>query len=353
MAAVNFFDSGIARWQDVATVGGTNIPLASLAPRFTFGSEIWIVQTFHILRSLGYPCRLSAVLDPSAINVMHYDDTRTPDLWRAFVVSARCDRDPSFLAQAEIVQNLSSVWADNNIYVPSWPQPGLIPRDPARGSLIERLAFFGHEENLVPAAKSDAFRTELARLGMSLVIKEKPADWGNYSDVDVVLALRGGDSFFRALKPAAKVTNSWLAGCPVIAGREHAYREIRQSPLDYFEVETADGVLASLRQLKSTPGLYEQMIANGRERAQPFTERAVAGRWIEALDGPISRLFECWGATTPAARRLKYVAGRARNIVWGPHAVLNPSGGWKRLIRPLRRTISHPGHLRMWRVPWV
>src|SRR5436190_23959176 len=137
MAAVNFFDSGIDQRRDIAADSGAAIPPAALATRLVNGPETWIVQTFHILRSFGHPYRLSGTLDPGAINVLHYDDLGAPDLWRHFVVSTRGDRDPAFVAQIEIVQNHSGVWSDDDIYIPFWPQPGLIPRDARREARIE------------------------------------------------------------------------------------------------------------------------------------------------------------------------------------------------------------------------
>jgi hypothetical protein len=282
--------------------------------------------------------------------VLHPDEAQDPELWRYFTVATRCDRDPCFLTQMEIVQNHSGVWAGNDVYVPSWPQPGLLPRDPSRGERIEHVGFLGNPENLDASMKNPEFQRALAELGMRLVVRETPDDWRDYRDIDVIIAVRRAQRFLRALKPAAKVTNAWIAGCPAIVSAEQGFKEVRRSELDYFQAETAAEVLACLHRLRDAPGLYAEMVNNGRKRADAFRQRAVADAWIAALDGPIAREFTKWQRMTPAMRRLRYLVGRVRNAIWGPHAVPNPGGGWKKLLRPIRRTISHPGHLRVWRV---
>ena len=74
--------------------------------------------------------------------------------WRwgdCLMVAVRADHSESHLADFEVVQN--RVWVDDTrrFFVPLWPQPGLVPRDPARGTRIERVAFKGFLRSLHPS----------------------------------------------------------------------------------------------------------------------------------------------------------------------------------------------------------
>src|SRR5690606_40162519 len=48
-----------------------------------------------------------------------------------------------------------------------WPQPGLEPRDPARGDRLERVAYKGFVANLHPELASGEFARALAARGLA------------------------------------------------------------------------------------------------------------------------------------------------------------------------------------------
>jgi hypothetical protein len=343
--SLNFFRTDLEGWHDVVAEEGRSIPLGDLAPRLRLGRSIWIVQAFHILRERGYEVRLSDRLDEAAVNVLHADDlVWTPDLWRHFLVTVRADREPAFVSQVEIVQNEASVWTSQDLFIPHWPQPGIIPRDPTRGRRIETVVFMGHAFNLAEEFRSDAFAAELAKLGMRLVTRDD--DWWNYGDADVVLAVRDGTDMYLGVKPASKLVNAWLAGCPAILNPEIGYTELRRGPLDYVVATNARHVLDALRTLKSRPELYERMVERGTARVQEFTTERVADLWEEAINGPILERFQAWRERgTPAlVRRLRAKAAWARWRLWGTQATQNaPASALRRWANPVRRGLAIPG----------
>ncbi len=77
--------------------------------------------------------------------------------------------------------------------------------------------------------------------------------------------------------------NAWLAGVPALLGPERAYRALRRSELDYIEVGGCDEAEAAIKRLRADPHLYQQMIDNGRKRAEEFTVRRITEHWKALL----------------------------------------------------------------------
>ena len=340
---VNFVYREVRRhWLDVAEAAVCP-SIDELAPRIRFGREIWIIQAFIMMRDRGYRVSLSDTLRTGAINVVHAADLnilRAP--WHHFVVSVRADRDPAFITQTEIVQNRTSVWSENDIYIPHWPQPGLVRRRAERRGRIERLVYMGHAWNLAPAFRDDVFRRALRQIGVELEIREH--NWWDYQECDVVLAVRDGAPMYLATKPTSKLVNAWLAGCPAILGPEAGFEELRKGPLDYFLSTGPSDVIAALRALMDTPDLEAAMVANGLERTQEFTRDAVADCWDEALSGPICERFEKWSHSkrSHARRKLGYALGRARRRLWGYQTVQRRPSEFHARVKRLRRLLTLP-----------
>jgi hypothetical protein len=229
--------------------------------------------------------------------VYHKEDhravlARVPHAGAPVLVACRADFRSADEADFEVLQNAH--FADNrrSFFVPVWPQPGLIARDPARGTRVENVAFKGYVGNLLPELREQAFARFLAEHGMRLeldTVVDKDVShpvqtaWHDYREVDVVLALRPGSEREHTHKPATKLYNAWLAGVPAILSPDLAFRELRRGPLDYLEVKTVDEAKAALLRLRTEPGLYTAMVQNGRGRGREFSPEAVALRWETLL----------------------------------------------------------------------
>ena len=261
------------------------------------GERAWVLQTYLRLARAGHPVELAGVAPRDGVIVFHVKQRgflrRLDAPGRAILLGIRADNRTSGFCDFEVVQN--GCFADDRrvFFIPFWPQPALAPRDPGRGGRIERICFKGFVDNLDPAFRTPQFVRALADRGVALEVHGVPwrraADrddhlaWGNYNDVDLVLAVRPPDRRLHTSKPASKLINAWHAGVPALLGPEYAYRELRRGPLDYLEVATPDDALAAVDRLRSDPALYRAMVDNGRQRAGRFTHEAVLDRWVKLL----------------------------------------------------------------------
>ncbi len=260
------------------------------------GDCSWTFQTYLELKRRGANVHLRSRMEPDAVCVAHYDSIPLRE-WpvASFIVGIRPDRPAIPVAHLRIVQNRTAVHSQRDHMMYHWPQPGLIPRDPARGDRIENVVYMGVAYNLAAEFRSEDFARRVADLGMRFkMCSEGYCDYCDYREVDVILAVRPGTRYDIDLKPATKLYNAWMAGCPALLSTESAYREVRRSEYDYEEVDTADEAIEAVRRLAAEPARYRKMIENGLQRAQEFSWDATAQRWDDLLSGPVMDAFEQW-----------------------------------------------------------
>ncbi|MBB5714313.1 glycosyltransferase [Sphingomonas aerophila] len=279
------------------------------------GPDVWILGTYLRLRRKGLDVELANDFRAGALCIAHRDDVRrsVSTLWRSFIVSVRADRERTFTCDLEIVQSPASIETPNAFYILHWPQPGLRPRDPSRGTRLERLGYFGELKNLAAGYRDPHFLLELAASGVELVVRDDPAEWGDYSDIDMVLAVRDGTPRFLAAKPATKLFNAWLAGCPAFVGNEPAFFHHHNSDLDFIPVGSPAEVLAQLRRLRENPALFQQLIERAQLRAADVTEDRVVEQWVGFIGFVAAPLHAAWAARAGPGRRL----GAQMALGWG------------------------------------
>ena len=280
---------------------------------FGTGLYVWILQTFLRLHAAGAPVRLVDTVPASGVIVAHADHfqrvlSEAPSPARLTIVVARSDRQPQPLADFTIVQNAESSDA-YQFFIPSWLQPGLIPRRVERGTRVQNVSYVGAIKELEPDLASPAWAETLRDRGLqweSRTISFSGNDqtyqqlrWNDYAVTDVVVALRPASSWNVRSKPAAKLQNAWAAGVPAILSPERPYRELRRSRLDFLEARSSAEVLAAIDALRSDPVLYREMVENGLERAREFRADRLVARWTDVLwreipartDRPMHRLM--------------------------------------------------------------
>ena len=278
-------DPGATWWPDIERLDESDIACAP--QRFVGGRNSWIAQSFLRLRpwlqARGWRASAGPSFIPGTISVVHRDDLNRfgSDAHVSYLVAVRADRAPVAACDLAIAQNALRL-ARNERYIPLWPQPGLVPRDAARGQRIDCIAYHGRT-GTAPAWFTDrAFASELSRRGLRFEIRE--TGWGEYREVDVALAIRDELPGVLATKPATKIYNGWLSRVAVLASPEPAYREVRRAPLDFLEVTDAREVLNAVDLLRANPRLYAAMVANGLARSAEFTIDAIRARWLALLD---------------------------------------------------------------------
>lgn len=296
---VYFICKNVEYWKELYS-DDANVSMEALHERFRDARDSWSVQPYIQLKERGLDVRLSPNLVPGEICIVTYDELRISDKpYNSFVVCCRHDRGIPMICNLRIVQNELNVLTPNDYFIPHWPQPFIIPRDPERGTLIENIGYKGRLANLAGPFRAPEFREKLTQLGVHLHVSpeedaDRVKDSKDYHDVDLVLAVRDSTEYNLSIKPPSKLINSWLAGCPAILGPEPAYQQLRRHPLDYFEIRSVDEAIEYIRILKNNPTLFKETQDQCDLRAKEFNPDAIAKIWRDLLAGPIMSKFVEW-----------------------------------------------------------
>ncbi|QIR38483.1 glycosyltransferase family 1 protein [Tolypothrix sp. PCC 7910] len=288
--------------------------------RYGQGRYNWTLQTYLHLQHQGFPCELVGTLPDRGIILTHRDflpDNLQPAA-ELLIVCLRADRSHHPFAQIHVVQNTQDeitkyshrLWPA--YYMPHWPQSGLIPRAPIRGDKFENAAYFGQAENLVWEMQEQTWTDRVNSLGLNWHIV-KFQQWHDYSNVDVVIAVRGFDGNTYNYKPASKLYNAWHAGVPIILGRESAYQYERKSELDYIEVSSVEEIITALKRLRDNPKLRQAMIENGHVRATETETVQLTARWHSLIKDIAIPAWETWRGKSNWQRQLFL---KQRYLIW-------------------------------------
>lgn len=274
---------------------------------FQRGEDAWILQTYIRLKRAGNEVELVESPPENGVVIFHGKHARALLRHRkrmkdVVLVGVRGDLREVSLADIEVLQNGRFADGIRRIFIPHWPQPGLIPRDRRRGATITRVAYKGFSGNLHRAfgsrewvdfltSLSIAWDIDAARFQGQAMLGHTLA-WHDYSTVDLVLAVRPPDRRLHTPKPATKLVNCWRAGVPALLGPEYAYRELRRSELDYIEIASLADAKAAVTRLAVDPGLYRAMVANGERRAAEFTNDEILKHWAALLYETLPSLCE-------------------------------------------------------------
>lgn len=259
---------------------------------FEDGVAAWIVQTYLYLRKNSNFVSIDSEFSRDGINVSHVK--HLSGLQRpsgAFVVGVRADYPPVRWCQWHIVQNQSQV-AGRALWMPHWPQPGLIPRSGTRGDRVERVAYFGRHVNHYSRlwrrpsgwykVRDIAERT-CSAFGLTLV-ERGPDSWNDYSDVDVALGLRAfGRARFNT-KPPTKLVNAWLAGVPFIGGRDSAFSQIGEPNEEYLIADSPDALHVAVARLVEDKHCYASLRNAGIGIGLEFEASSVTQAWTRQLN---------------------------------------------------------------------
>ncbi|MBM0740903.1 glycosyltransferase family 1 protein [Phormidium sp. CLA17] len=267
------------------------------------GSSSWIVQTYLQLKLRGLDVHLVDHFIPNCICVVSREELMQRSLWQSlpyssYLVVCQQDRPRPEICAHRIVQNPLNILTSTDHLMQFWVQPELRSRNPERGTQVSTLAFKGRWYYLPEAFKNSEFVSQLSSQGFTFTTlpdyEVSLSDWSEFSETDVVLAIRYSNREYLESKPASKLINAWFAGCPALLGPEPAYQALRKSSLDYIEVHNPDDVTAALQNLRNNPDLYQAMVENGWKRSQEFTPDQISLNWRNLLAGSISTGYTQW-----------------------------------------------------------
>lgn len=281
------------------------------------GGCFWTAQTYLYLRDYGFPCILVEAIPDEGIVVSHRDflDNSLRPSSKMLLVCLRADVDRHPYAQLHVVQNprqvipkrFMTLWESH--FIPHWPQPSIIPRSPERGDLFENVTFLGNEVNLVPEFREQAWYDQLEDLDLKFHQKLNHDEWHDYSNTDVVLAIRefGRQNDWRS-KPASKLYSAWHAGVPAILGHESAFQAERKSNLDYLEATSLEEVISALKQLRDNKELRRAVVENGWFRARETQPATMVARWQDFLTNIAVPSYKNWCSMTHWEQQLFFRA---------------------------------------------
>lgn len=346
---------------------------------YGLGIYAWTVQTYLQLRSAGIACELTQQLPEVGIVLCHSNILRSIELTQdltadlssdgavngaangvvsdlanrsvnvalapqRLLICMKAEAPLSAIAPIHIVQNPTEASPSaDRYYLPHWPQPQMMRRDPSRGDRFENLAYFGHDSSLAPELKTREWQAALAERGMNwrVIANANPwnrydnldTSWNDYRQVDAIVAVR---SFKRSQtqlsgkfsnKPPTKLYNAWLGGAIPILGKESAYRQTGQSPRDYLEVTSVTELLASLDRLKVSLEQRRSLLIQGQLSARNYTPDNIVRKWQTFLDVIAIPAYAEWCNYSPWQRRQALIATQTNSY-------------WDRIIRRLRRLLT-------------
>lgn len=280
-------------------------------------AQAWIYQTWLALENSGCRVQLTHTIPSAGVLVTLSgcvgDDFRPgPKLFFADIVA---DFLPHPAAHLHLLQNpLHARRLAHSVFMPHWPHPNLLPRDPARGGRFETLGFFGDAANLAPELRDKTWQARLREnFGLDLVLAGADG-WHDYRGTDCVLAVRSFGKSPQLHKPATKLYNAWLAGVPFIGGLDSAYRGNGDPGADYLAAGSLLELENHLRQLKMDVSFREGLVAAGRKKSASFNREAILRRWRQLAEETLPEAAADWNRKSSAARSVFSFAQAAH--VW-------------------------------------
>ncbi len=285
--------------------------MAAWGSRYGRGKYDWTLQTYLHLKVNGFQCELIGTIPAKGIVIAHRDfflDNLKPSPG-LLLVCIKVDREAHPYAQLQIVQNpddeicqrSQNLW--QSYCIPFWLQPGLIKRDSSRQDKFENAAFYGVTGTLAPELQDPSWEERLKNEGLRWEVVSSDR-WHDYSQTDVIVAVRSFDGQTHNLKPPSKLINAWHAGIPCVLGGESAYRKLRKSELDYIEVNTVDEAIAAIVHLRENPKLRDSMIENGKMRAEETGNASLTARWCNFLTDVATPAYYRWCNASNSQRQI-------------------------------------------------
>jgi hypothetical protein len=278
-----------------------NVPrgyVDELSFSFWNSSLAWNLQTYLRLRELNHSVSLVETVPTEGIVVAHRGDLPFSVRPTERLLFATTIGDAGYhpYAQVQIIQNPHHLESWNNTYLMHhWTQPGLVPRARNRGLTFKNIAYFGHPDQLADKLHSAQWENFLQARGLNWIpVHSDPNRQCDYSDIDLVVAIRSFDDRSYHHKPATKLHNAWLAGVPAVLGPESAYRKERMDELDYLEARSYDDLRHYIEALNENASLRSKLLQRSRKRGSQIDPEAKAEEWWRLLTGPVQNAYEQW-----------------------------------------------------------
>lgn len=267
-------------------------------PKFySTGLHHWVHFTYcyfkYIDHSHAFDVIMTSSIPEQGIIVFHrgwFPSDLKPNSKQLFVcLLVDCGRHR--YAQIQVVHNPKSV--DNfrrsikslldkcfrftkEVFIASWPQPGLIARSEDRGYKVENICFMGHPKNLPKELKTKEWLKKCHEMKVNFQVIDEASKWSDFSQIDLILAMRSFDNRPYYHKPFLKITNAMLAGVPVIATRESSHLYLKyEKKVDFQIVDSIIELASIVKLMKDNPTLEFQKVEINQKLIKDYTSEAV------------------------------------------------------------------------------
>lgn len=191
----------------------------------------------------------------------------------------------------EVMPNRSVVKKKNQIFVPPFPQRGLIRREKWNGNRIKNLEIKCNPENIPD--NLEILISEVNALDSAITLNvdsPKSADgsdnnWNDFSDVDLSLIMRpvGQNTESNVRKPPTRLINAWVAGTIPVVDPLPAYTELIRDGIDGFIVDSPKQVVAVVKRLVENPDYCEEVFENCRRRGEEYQVDEIVEIWEQLI----------------------------------------------------------------------
>ncbi|NET02695.1 MAG: glycosyltransferase family 4 protein [Sphaerospermopsis sp. SIO1G1] len=300
----------------------------------------WILTTYLYLKDHGLSCELIDYIPEEGILIADRDTlgNKYPYFGKVMLICTKGDREFHPSAHLHIVhnqmetQNVANFW--NSYYIPHWPQPDIIPRLKERGSTVKNIAYIGSTSNYTEEFKSEEWMKAIEEIGCQWCPNFNPNQWNDYSNIDIIVAVRSFGQSTYTHKPASKLVNGWHAGVPCILAPESAFMTIRKSELDFIAINSIGEIIEGVKKLKNNPQLYLSMIQNGHERKTEFSKEKITQIWLDYFKNYVMEKYEEWMKMNEWQKRYDWAQ---RNILLKSKRVENRINNYKNPTPKVRK----------------
>ncbi len=280
-------------------------------------AQCWIYQTWLALEKSGCHVNLVHTLPDRGVLVtlsgcVAENFRPGPHLFFADIVA---DFVPHPAAHLHILQNaIHAQRLPQSVFMPLWPHPNLLPRNPERGDRFENLGFFGDVSNLAPELRDAVWQKSLHdQTGLTLQIVGADR-WHDYRETDCVLAIRGFGRSPYLHKPATKLYNAWLAEVPFVGGGDSAYRGDAEPGREYLAAGSLTELNLYLNRLQTDSNFRNELVKAGVRKSRQFDRPAILERWRVLVENTLPEAAARWTEKSGLERRIFSLAQGAR--VW-------------------------------------
>lgn len=290
------------------------------------GLDCWILKTYQILKATKSELEIHLVdyIPNHGIIIFHkgfFPKEIRPTGSQLFVC-AQADYGRHKYAQCHIAQNPYGVSNfrfskrsfleeklfsfAQNYFVAHWNQDEIIKRNSKRGNTFQNVCFYGVTQNFPSELLNSDFKEQLKSENIELHIITDSEKWNDYSETDCVLAIRDFSGKPHYNKPFSKIINSYIAGVPVIAGKESSAVYLKKEKGLHFPiVKSASECYEAILSVKQNYDNERNKVVQDNANLAIFQDEMIVLEWNKILK-ELQFTFQEWQQSSDLMKKLFY-----------------------------------------------